>query len=426
MTLPFRRRHNDAEATHDRARALSSRRLLEPIEGDDEAWLERHLGACAECGRDDAAFAADRELLRSLRDKPIEPPRDLWAKTSAALDAAAAKRPSAGERRPFWKTLPAGALAGVAVLLVVIGTGLLLPGVVPPPGNQSGPPVALGTPSFGAGPTPITVFTADIPVLKPGAGGSFNVVVTTVGAVCLRTKPECVPPPSEHVDSTVSLGDANASTLTLSPGNDELIFEGVGGTAGEGKILIIPLTPANPPSHAPATPTIGPTQTPGESATPSKPPVSQGPTPEPTPPGQIEIATGVTLVGEVGYSTDGNWLAFSAKPIDGSAGPDLFVYRSGDAMATRVTTDHQTYFSGWIGNQILASRIDVTVVEPTASGSPEPSVAPGSSGQGNGHGNGQGNNGHGNGPTASPSSAPTASPAASPGAPVEGHATSFI
>src|SRR6185295_19916908 len=96
MTLPFRRRHNDAEATHDRARALSSTRLLESLDADDEAWLNRHLDACSECRREDEAFAADRQLLRSLRDKPIEPPRDLWAKTGAALDVAA----SGGRRRP--------------------------------------------------------------------------------------------------------------------------------------------------------------------------------------------------------------------------------------------------------------------------------------------------------------------------------------
>jgi hypothetical protein len=400
MTLPFRRRHNDAEAPHDRARALSSRRLLEPLEGDDEAWLDRHLDACTECRRDDEAYAADRALLRSLRDKPIEPPRDLWARTSAALDAAAAKRGPSGERRPIWRSLPVGALAGVAVLLVVIGTTLLVPGISPRPGEPTGPPVAQGSPSFEPGPTPIHVTAADVPVLRPGVGGSFDVVVTKIGSVCLRTKPECVPPPSEHVDSTVTLGEVKPSTLTLSPGNDALVFEGVGGTAGEGRILIIPLSPKNPPSQAPATPTAGPaetpTQGPGESATPSLPPESQGPTPEPTPPGQIEIASGVTLVGEVGYSSDGKWLAFSAKPIDGSAGPDLFIYASGAAAATQVTTDHQSYFSGWIGNRILASRVDVAAPEPAASGDPATSVAPSISAE------------------------------PSPGAPREGHATSFL
>src|SRR5262245_8612892 len=121
MTLPFRRRHNDAEATHDRARALSSRRFLEPLGADEETWLNRHLDACTECRRDDTAYAADRELLRSLRDKPIEPPRDLWAKTSAALDYAAAKRspPAAERRRQLWRAVPLGAVAGVAVVLVV-------------------------------------------------------------------------------------------------------------------------------------------------------------------------------------------------------------------------------------------------------------------------------------------------------------------
>jgi hypothetical protein len=68
MTLPFRRRHNDEETSHDRARALSSRRLLESLDADEDAWLGRHFETCTECQAENEGFAADQALLRSLRE----------------------------------------------------------------------------------------------------------------------------------------------------------------------------------------------------------------------------------------------------------------------------------------------------------------------------------------------------------------------
>ena len=87
MTLPFRRRHHDAESGHDRARMLMSDGLLADLDPKDAAWLGRHLDGCIECGRDWKAFRADHRLLRSLRDQQPEPPRDLWARTSARSQA---------------------------------------------------------------------------------------------------------------------------------------------------------------------------------------------------------------------------------------------------------------------------------------------------------------------------------------------------
>ncbi|HXG26166.1 MAG TPA: hypothetical protein VNL94_04840, partial [Candidatus Binatia bacterium] len=122
-------------------------------------------------------------------------------------------------------------------------------------------------------------------------------------------------------------------------------------------------TPA--PSSAPT-----PEATPG--ATPS-------PTPGTTPPGAIEIASGVTLVGEPAYNADGTWLAFSARPADNSAGPDLYLWRVGDLAATKVTDDHGTYFSAWLNGQVLGSTVAAPAepAEPGASGKPgAPDEAP--------------------------------------------------
>jgi len=381
MTLPFRRRHNDAEATHDRARALSSRRLLESLDGDDEAWLNRHLDACVECRREDEAFAADRQLLRSLRDKPIEPPRDLWAKTAAALDYASAKRsPPAAARGPFWRAVPIGAAAGVMVLLVVLGT-VALPGLIGRgPGATSQVAAASGQP----GPTPISVAAAPIGVLRPAADGTFDFVYTDVDAVCPHARPECAPPPAERETSSLSLLGARASTVTLSPDSNQLVFESVGGTATDGGIVIQPVAAAGEASEPPASPAAS---APDESTAPSTPPGSAGPSPGPTPAGQIEIASGVTIVGDVAYSGDGKWLAFSAAPKDGSTGPDLYIYAVGDPTATQVTSDHQTYFSAWLGSKVLASHIASPAEEPGSPGNPKGSNAPGASGNGN-HGQG--------------------------------------
>jgi len=384
MTLPFRGRHNDAEASHDRARSLSSRQLVEPLTPDEDTWLEGHLDACTECRRESEAFVADHELLRSLRDAPIEPPRDLWARTAAALDAAAASRPPrrTSTMSPAWRGIPFAAAAGVVVLLVVVGTALL-PGVIPSELQPSNPIAAVSLPP---GATPIPVAAARIGMLRPAADGTFDFVYTDVDAVCPRARPECVPPPAEHEGSSLNLAGARASTFTLSPNNNQLVFESEGGTASEGKIYIVPVTAAEQPSAPPATPTATPStgvESTPPSAPPSSPPVSAEPTPGATPVGQIEIASGVTIVGDVAYSPDGHWLAFSAQPKDGSTGPDLYIYGPGSTTAVAVTSDHQSYFSAWLGSQVVASDVVVTTSDADAPGNSKGPAAPAATAKGN-------------------------------------------
>lgn len=402
MTLPFRRRHHDAEDTHDRARALTSRGFLEPLDANEESWLVHHREACAECRLEHDAFAADRELLRSLRDKPIEPPRDLWARTAAALDREAGRRPLAstgsGERGrpewPSWRRIPLGAAAGALILLVVLGSAIL-PSLVPP-GVQ--PSAVAVVPSTEPGVTPIPIpDAAVISGMRSNADGSWEFFKTDVDAVCPKTRPECAPPPREQQGSKVNLNGAEPSTVTLSPDNHQLVFASEVGTAGEGKIYVVPVLSTAPPSQPPETPSVS---SPGTPVPPSEPPGSAEPTPVATPVGAIEIASGVTIVGEVAYSPDGQWLAFSAAPKDGSTGPDLYLYSIGSGTAFPVTEDHQTYFSAWLGGKVLASHVLVPSDEPTSPGNPKASSGPGPS-DGGGQGNGQGQ-------------------------PIEAHAASFI
>jgi hypothetical protein len=92
------------------------------------------------------------------------------------------------------------------------------------------------------------------------------------------------------------------------------------------------------------------------------------------PRGAVEIATGVTVVGETLYSPKGDWLAFSARPSDGSRGPDLYLWHVGDPTAVVLTDDHATSFSAWFGDRILASRVETAA--PVAEPSADPSAAP--------------------------------------------------
>ena len=81
-----------------------------------------------------------------------------------------------------------------------------------------------------------------------------------------------------------------------------------------------------------------PTPEPTPDATPEATPEATEPPPSievtPRPDGAIEIASDVVIVGSAaGYSPDGSRFAFSARPADGSAGPDVYVWRVGDRKA---------------------------------------------------------------------------------------------
>lgn len=383
MTLPFRRRHHDSDAGHDRARTLMSDELLAPIGEDDEAWLARHVDMCAECRRDRLAYGENRELLRSLRESPPEPPRDLWARTSAALDREARNRPAAargggGSRQGIWRGFPLGAAAGVLVLVIVLGSRLFPQPTLPSATTPGASAVAVVPTSQAVEPTPISIDTEPIRFARTGSDGSLEIVFSKIDEVCPSSVPDCRPDIDSGPAQSVDL-DSKPSKLTISPHADQLVVEPADELGPSGRILVLPVPEATPvategPSSVPVTPGP-PTLEPSAPASPE--PSDQpslGPTPEATPEGQIEIASGVTIVGDLAYSEDGTWLAFSARPIDGSSGPDLYLWAVGSPSATAVTSDHRTYFSAWLGNRILASRV-VLDATPGASGEPGPSTS---------------------------------------------------
>jgi hypothetical protein len=423
MTLPFRRRHHDAEAGHDRARVLMSEGLLLTLPDDDAAWLARHLDGCAECGRDWKAYRADHRALRSLRNQPLVPPRDLWARTSAALDREAQRRGGpaadrAARRQPTrspWRALPLGAAAGALVVAVVIGSQL----VIGPRPASSGAPGTNFANVPTAGPTGLALPDADpVAIFRETANGRWELVSMDVKEVCVQTDKTCVPK-SGGKGQSIDLGD-KPSHVTLGDGQLVIASEPEDGSGGD--VLVVPV---NGPGESPSPGTSG--------ESPSIPPTSASPAP--TPKGAKSIASGVHVIGDVAYSQDGRWLAFSAAPEDGSTGPDLYLWSVGDESATVVTDDHQTYFASWHDGRVLASRVEIagTPGTPGASGDPNGGADPDATdkpGRGNQGGNNQGARGRATPAPSTPAPstpAPTATTGSSSSpATIEGHPVSFL
>jgi hypothetical protein len=65
----------------------------------------------------------------------------------------------------------------------------------------------------------------------------------------------------------------------------------------------------------------------------------------------------IVVGGIAAYAPDGSHFAFSARPADGSVGPDVYVWTVGDAEARAVTFDHASVFAGWLDGRLLVSRV---------------------------------------------------------------------
>ncbi|MGC8633284.1 MAG: TolB family protein [Candidatus Limnocylindrales bacterium] len=133
--------------SHAQARALLAERIDGPLTPDREAALEAHLAACPGCRLVEGEYLANRAALRHLAAPA--PPRDLPARTLAALELEAAhdRSPQAGPvlrsgRAPHLRgarrsgSVAFGSLLTVA-LVAVVGALLVGPGV-PVPGPAVG------------------------------------------------------------------------------------------------------------------------------------------------------------------------------------------------------------------------------------------------------------------------------------------------
>jgi hypothetical protein len=373
-------------ADHARARELAAARLDETLPAQDAAWLDAHLATCDACRTVADGYDLGRSALRALRAGMPEPPRDLWARTSAALEAEQGRR---ARRRRLGRLdlgrfgrLAAAPVAGLLVVALVAGSGLL--------GGHGILPVASGPAA-----TPISLTAAaDLRVLTRSVDGSVNLVTGPVKAVCPIGSESCGAAPSFAVTPLEGVTTGPSMEALLSPSQDRMVVV----NRGQQGVFIVPMataevvvTPSPRPSQshgatvaaspsptagasasasttavasATPAPTTTPPGTPGPDSTAS--PTAPGASPvtspspsiavSPAPDGTIQIASGVTVVGAVVYSPDGARVAFAARPSDGATGPDIYVWTSGDATAHALTTDHASQLAGWTVAGILAAR----------------------------------------------------------------------
>ena len=387
-------------ADHARARELAALRLDEPLPTQEAAWLDDHLAACDPCRAVAADYDLGRSALRALRVATPQAPRDLWARTSAALEAerGLVARRGGHRSRTGWR-LPAdrlgrlalAPLAGLLVVAVVVGSGLL--------GGRT------AVPDTGALATPIALTAStDLRVLTRASDGTVSIVSGQMTSVCPIGTATCGAAPSFAVTQVEGVR-SSSDLAAVSPAQDRIVV-----TENRG-VFILPMAPPQvvasqqPSPHVAPAPTHGPSATPSDAVTtPSTathtatPAVSESPTaiaasaspvvasPSPTEPsgpsgtpsasdatspavptpsvavspapgGAIQIASDVTVIGDVVYSPDGTRVAFAARPSDGSTGPDIFVWTTGDASARALTTDHASMLAGWTAAGLLVGRV---------------------------------------------------------------------
>jgi hypothetical protein len=388
------RRPDDWPSSHARARAALSERLDANLDPTEAAWLEAHLASCADCRAAADAYAAQRLELQSLRDRMPPPPRDLWARTAAAIETESRFRD--GRARSSGLTNPRRVVPSVLLamaLVVAVGVGVLTSSQHPGAVGTAGPStqVAAGSEANGsAAPaaTPLRV-AQKIEYLTRGADGSYTLQTKTFDRLCPATSSGPCETDAPAVKSPVLLGEVATSAFG-SRDNRRLIVVNDASTmsdSGTVSVVVLPspdveasaapsavpasasVAPTSPATVATATPTVRASASP-RSLPPTVPPTATAPIPPsgspppsiavtPSPSGgPIEIAHDVALVGQsAAYSLSGDWFAFTARPIDGSAGPDIYLWQVGDQVANRVTSDHRSVFGSWVGDVVVGSTV---------------------------------------------------------------------
>jgi cell division septation protein DedD len=390
-----------AERVHERARTLAAEAIDAALESSEAAWLAEHLNSCEECREVGAEYRAIHDELHSLA-APV-PPRDLWARTSAALDAVdRASAPAAsrsgpgliGPRFAFDRSLSFSAVA-VGLVAVVAVVSLIVQGPLSfsPSGAGNSGGIALVTPTPGPSPEAPLAYYKDTGYWLESQGDQYSIVGSstqcTAGAeTCSVTK--------SGGETLGSIRSTTSVSAAIAPG------AGQAAVWTDSKIVIMPLSgqlpadvsidnltpgPQATPSPTAVPETLSPTQpaeTPTAEATLAPTPVTtesasasdaatQTPTPSPTaastptpaPTQQpivdqpIAILDGYEIVGrDPVFSPDGSWVAFAARTVGSKAGPDVFVWRAGMTRAEPITTRHADLFSGWFGGRILLSEFN--------------------------------------------------------------------
>ena len=368
---------------HARARFRAAERLDGPIDPTESTWLDEHLRTCAECRDAAADYVSQRLELRALAQRQPVPPRDLWARTAAAIEQESSFRDRAVGSRPRRSFLVPYSLVTAALAVAVVIT-LSSQGIFSPAAPQpSGPTTALA--STGAAgpsprPTPFAIPRQEVKLVTQDANGEARVSTVTVDCTAQAQPCDTTAPSENH---QLDLNGTAQTVVGSRDGNQLVVFTGSGGNQTNVSVLKLQPEPtasttptpsdvsaSTPPTASPpVTPSTGPTPTPTPTAPPTSPASAPPPgsaSPSATPPvdvspspsddGTVQIAHDVIVVGQAAsYSSDGTWFAFTARPADGSTGPDIYLWRVGDPQARPVTTDHRSELGSWNRDTIVGS-----------------------------------------------------------------------
>ncbi len=396
------------DLAHERARMLASEAIDVELEPQDAEWLDGHLGACPDC----RAMADEyREIHLELRSVAMpEPPRDLWARTSAALDqvhAASGKRAlsrasgTQASRRPLF-----GTAVAVGLVLVVSAASLISQSPIVNPAPASAAPGGIAVVSTS------TALASQAPVAPLAVVNGTSYWMSSADGVyhikggtpqCTAGNGSCTVA-SEAGQTLGSISSDSAVSAVIAPDArqaavwtaDKVAILPLG---AQSQTVVLDLLTPRPAVAAPSTPTATSVTTqsvaasphasvvasaPAASSAPTAPivastPPTVAPTPTITPAASqsIAILSGYEVVGrDPQFSADGTRVAFSARPVDRSTGPDVFVWQSGQEQAQAVTFRHSDLFAGWFGGQMLISEISSAhASDATATSSASPSLA---------------------------------------------------
>jgi hypothetical protein len=369
-------RHDDWSSDHDRARARAAERLDGPLDADEGVWLDEHLASCNDCSAVAAEYAAERLDLRALRDHMPAPPRDLWARTSAALERESRHRSS---RRRSSSLRPYALLAGALVVAIAVGTlssSQWFDGdSTATPGPTTNIAVATTSPTAVA-PTPLAVGPRDVAYIKAGGDGSYTITQGRIDEVCPSAAADCES--TGIVESRKDIGPLSSPESVFGTDRGPLIVLSEGEQGSRLLVVAVPTeapapteqpseTPSAPPSTEPGTSDTPPSGEPSTSASPTataNPDATPSDQPSPTPSETseaIEIATNLQVIDSTAaYAPDGSAFAFTAQPADGSNGPDIYVWRVGETTAQAVTQDHRSVFGSWSGDDVVGSSVEAS------------------------------------------------------------------
>ena len=382
----LRRRPDHFGSAHERARLRASERLDGPLGLAESTWLDDHLAACAPCAAVAASYEADRLALRGLRAESPEPPRDLWARTAAAIEQEAGRggRRAASATPPAARRIPLGALSGVAVIAVVVGATVLSNGISSPGATgstaQDVTPESYGLLDGGAADgggaeaasgaaramaTPFAVGAGEVQWVRAQGDGSLAYNVADVDEVCPAEAKEGCATLSEAAGSRFQVA-AEPESIIGSPDDETAVVVSRDAT-GDQQLIVVDLRdqaqvtqaseppaiepPASePPASAAASPSAGPTGSPAPATE------SAGPAPTPTATSTDEPTGNDTSASEDPASSDPASLEpdSSSEPYGGAATLDPTPAASADG--THVTPSPEPTVAARLA---IASDIEV-------------------------------------------------------------------